>query len=93
MTKRSESCRWGQLHFLCLEAPVSPLRPPAALKPNLGLESGGEKDQVEARVGVRGADGGISPSPPPPLWQVSSWASGKHAGVCLTRLSGPQRPV
>lgn len=47
----------GTAGLLLLETPASAfLVSPAALKPKLGIQ--GQKDQVEARVGLRRADGG-----------------------------------
>lgn len=63
-TKSSEPCRWGQLGFLCWRR--LPVPSPSTSSPETlaGFRIQGQKDQVEARVGVWRADGGISASLP-----------------------------
>lgn len=62
----------GTAGLLLLETPASAsLVSPAALKPKLGIQ--GQKDQVEARVGLRRADGGHHLSLGPSLPSLPGW--------------------
>lgn len=76
----------GTAGLLLHQTPASAsLVPPAALKPKLGIQ--GQRDQVEARVGLRRAAGGhhlsLGPSLPP------SWAGGQLGQWGVPQFASP----